>query len=135
MVKVNEADLAVLGPHFPLLARLGLDIDQSGPDSLVIRSFPAVLPDIDLQLLLAGIIDSIKSPKSGPDNLPEGILELLADHGSVHVSKVYTLKDIEQEFRLFLTAQLPVRDKDCPGLWRTLSITDLQALVHTHASK
>jgi DNA mismatch repair protein MutL len=134
-LKVNEPDVGLLETRAAMLARLGLEIRPAGPRSVMIRSFPALLPDLDLRALLDGIIGGIRSTASSPDNFQQTVLELLAEHGSVPDARAYTLKEITQELRLFAQAPLPVHDRDSPGLWRTLSPADLRSLIDRRHGK
>jgi DNA mismatch repair protein MutL len=133
IVKLADPDPGLLTAHRSMLLRLGLDVDQSGPQSVMVRSIPALLPDVDLQELLQGLLEVFRNSTSATDDLPQILLELLAAYGSIHVTRSYTLKEMEQELRLFGSPPFPLRDRNSPGLWRTLSITELQAIVNDRA--
>lgn len=129
MIRLTGNELASLSEYQVLLTRLGLDLRQSGPDSIMVRSIPAILADIKIKTLIQGIIQCLDRSKPADEDAVEQILGLMADNGSNVNMDSYSLKSIEQDFRLITETILPVNDRNYPGYWYTLSSADLQKII------
>ncbi len=130
MFTITERDLQRLSPCFDLLAELGLQIELSGPQSVVIRSLPALLPDLEFRPLLNGLIATMQGLHAETTGLADIMLQLLVSHATKAVTDRCTLQQIGEQLRLISTSGLPVTDRNHAGVWRTLLIPELQSLLN-----
>jgi len=127
---MSESDLNILARCQSLLARLGLTLEESGPRSVIVRSIPALLPDLDINNLLAAVIAAGKRSSTDTDAITLGsLLALFAEHASDTDLDSSSSSDIRQQLALISQSGLSVSNQDYPGLWRTLTGQDLQRLI------
>ncbi len=60
VVHVSTADADEAESHAELFASLGLDVDRAGPTQLVVRSTPALLPNIDPAVLVKDMLADLR---------------------------------------------------------------------------
>lgn len=130
MFSIRERDLQSLSPCFELLAELGLQIELSGPQSVVIRSLPALLPDLEFKPLLDDMIAVMYGLHTDIKDLAGTMLQLLVSHATRAGKQRYTLQQIAEQLRFISNSGLPVTDRNHTGLWRTLSIPELQSWLN-----
>lgn len=84
-VKVTTADAEIAEQYGDELRRLGLDVDRTGPENVVVRQVPALLHASDAAALLRDVLADIRT-HGGSTRLTEQVNELLATmacHGAV----------------------------------------------------
>jgi len=98
-VSQGEADLAE--QHSEQLADLGIVIDRSGPESIVLRELPALLAEADgAQLVRDVLADLAKQGESDRvDNETNEILSSMACHGSVRANRALNITEMNALLR------------------------------------
>jgi len=98
-VSEGEADLAERGRAD--LAGLGLVVDRSGPESLVLREVPALLAQSDGARLLRDVLADLGSLGSSGrvETASNEILSTMACHGSVRANRQLTLPEMNALLR------------------------------------
>jgi DNA mismatch repair protein MutL len=98
-VSENEADLAE--QRRADLAGLGLVVDRSGPESLLLREVPALLAQSDAAQLLRDVLADLGSlGRSGRvEAATNEILSTMACHGSVRANRQLTLPEMNALLR------------------------------------
>ncbi len=95
----HEADLAA--ERGGELASLGLVVDRTGPESLVLREVPALLAQSDAARLLHDVLSDMGS--QGQSERVEAetneILSTMACHGSVRANRILTLPEMNALLR------------------------------------
>lgn len=124
------AELQALSPGFDLLAGLGLELEQSGPQSIVLRSLPALLPDLELDPLIRELAVLLRERQADGTTRVQRLIEALIQHGGQQTMDHYSLQQIAEQLRRFTSTGIPAGEPDHAGLWRTLSVDDLQALLN-----
>ena len=66
-VNVAVADADAAEAHAELFASLGLELDRAGPAQLLVRSTPALLPNVDPATLLKDMIADLREQGRGRD--------------------------------------------------------------------
>jgi DNA mismatch repair protein MutL len=94
-----EADLAE--ERAADLARLGLVVDRSGPESLVLREVPALLARADAAQLLRDVLSDLASAGRSErvESETNEILSTMACHGSVRANRQLTLPEMNALLR------------------------------------
>ena len=80
------------------LKKLGLEVERSGPDGLVIHSAPSILKDVALQKSLIKLADEIRS-LGGSFALENKISDLcatMACHSAIRAGKALSLKEMQE---------------------------------------
>ena len=126
---ISERDLQKLAPCFELLTELGLQVEMSGPQSLMLRSLPAMLPDLEFRPLLNDLIALADYEQANTAEFAGTLLQLLARHAS-NTKQKYSVQQVTDELRLMVPSGISASDRNHAGLWRTLSISELQGLLN-----
>jgi DNA mismatch repair protein MutL len=98
---VSEAEADVAEEHVEELLGLGLVVDRSGPENVVLRAVPALLADTDAAQLLRDVIADM-GRQGGSDRVEEEtneILSTMACHGSVRANRQLTLPEMNALLR------------------------------------
>jgi DNA mismatch repair protein MutL len=127
-LNITDAELSLLLSNQLLLARLGLDLEQSGPQSIRVRSIPALLPDLDINAVLAEILNTLQNRQITTADLQRYLLEILIRHSCNAELEAISLAQLQQKLTL-LACDLPVQQRSYRGLWQSLSSSDLQRLL------
>jgi DNA mismatch repair protein MutL len=95
----NEADLAE--QRLDELAGLGLLIDRSGPESLLLREVPSLLSDSDAAGLLRDVLADMASLGESTRVEAEAneVLSTMACHGSVRANRQLSLAEMNALLR------------------------------------
>ncbi len=128
----TERDITLLTAYLDVLARYGLQIDLSGPQSLVVRTLPTLLPDLEIQPLLSDMFAGLKNAEMGSVALGQTLLELLALHGTRPSSGQYTLAQMAEQLQQMAQSGLVIAGPECAGLWRSWSPDQLRLLLNEH---
>ena len=100
-VQVSEAEADLAAERGGELASLGLVVDRSGPESLVLREVPALLAQSDAAQLLRDVLSDMGS--QGQSERVEAetneILSTMACHGSVRANRILNLPEMNALLR------------------------------------
>src|SRR5690606_16763832 len=95
-VAVSEREANVAEQEAQTLAELGFEVDRSGPQSLLLRSVPALLANGDTEALLRDVLADLREHgeslrvRSARDEL----LSTMACHGSVRANRRLTIPEM-----------------------------------------
>jgi DNA mismatch repair protein MutL len=100
-VRVSESEADLADQRRDDLAGLGLLVDRSGPESLVLREVPALLAQSDAAQLLRDVLADLGSlGRSGRvEAASNEILSTMACHGSVRANRALTLAEMNALLR------------------------------------
>jgi len=100
-VRVSEAEADLAEERRAELAKLGLVVDRSGPESLLLREVPALLAQSDAAGLLHDVLADLTSlGQSGRVEAETNeILSTMACHGSVRANRQLTLAEMNALLR------------------------------------
>ena len=128
----TERDITLLTASLDILARYGLQIDLSGPQSLVVRTLPTLLPDLEIQHLLSDMFAGLKNADSDGVALEQILIQLLVLHGTRPSSSRYTLAQVAEQLQQMTQSGLVIAGPDYVGLWRSWSPDQLRLLLNEH---
>ncbi len=128
----TERDITLLTAYLDVLARYGVQMDLAGPQSLVVRTLPTLLPDLEIQPLLGVMFASLKNANTDSATFGQTLLQLLALHGARPSSARYTLAQISQQLQQMAQSGLVLEGSECAGLWRSWSPEQLRSLLNEH---
>jgi len=100
-VRVSEAEAELAEQRREDLAKLGLVVDRSGPESVVLREVPALLAQSDAAQLLRDVLADLGSLGSSArvETAANEILSSMACHGSVRANRALTLAEMNALLR------------------------------------
>ena len=100
-VQLSESEADLVESHSGKLTGLGLVVDRSGPESVVVREVPALLARSDAAQLLRDVLSDIGSLGSSERIEAESneILSTMACHGSVRANRLLTLPEMNALLR------------------------------------
>jgi DNA mismatch repair protein MutL len=100
-VRLSEAEAELAEVRSDELGSLGLAVDRSGPESVVLREVPALLAQTDAAQLLRDILSDLGAMgKSGRVEAETNeILSTMACHGSVRANRLLTLPEMNALLR------------------------------------
>ena len=128
-VQVAVADADEAEAHAELFASLGLDVDRSGPAQLLVRSAPALLPNIDPATLLKDMIADLREQgRAATSAAFDRALGTMACHQAVRANRRLTLPEMNALLR---EMEQTVRSDQCVHgrpTWSFVSMDDLDRL-------
>lgn len=98
-VSQREADL--VEQHQAELSNLGLRLDRSGPESVVIRALPSILRQADAESLVRDVLADMQS-KGSTERIHEAendMLSRMACHGSVRANRLLSIDEMNSLLR------------------------------------
>lgn len=110
-VSVQQAQLAE--DHRELLQRLGIELSIFGPGVVAVQSFPAMLPDVDINAFVADLLDKLAEehgPASEETHLHKA-LDMMACKAAVKAGDVLTTEEMQA---LLAQRHLVQRSSNCP---------------------
>ena len=106
-MNVSPAEAEVAAQNREGLAALGLDIDRSGPASLIVRGIPALLASSDAENLVADVLADLGADGSS-DRLrhyEDDLLATMACHGSIRAHRKLTIAEMNALLREMETTE------------------------------
>jgi DNA mismatch repair protein MutL len=100
-IRVSEAEADLAEESRGELASLGLLVDRSGPESLLLRELPALLTHADAAQLLRDVLADLGSAGGSGrlESVTNEILSTMACHGSVRANRRLTLPEMNALLR------------------------------------
>ncbi len=101
VVELAEEELSDLLVHKDDLAGFGLVIERFGPGALVVRETPAMLGEVDAQVLIRDIVDELREWGSGRklrDKL-DHVAATIACHGSIRSGRILKAEEMNALLR------------------------------------
>ncbi len=130
MVSVSEREADLAAGAAEIFSRVGLVVDRSGPASLAIREFPALLKQADAEELLRDVLADLQD--AGISNRIEDrcnqFLATMACHGSVRANRALTLPEMNALLREMENTDRADQCNHGRPTWTAISIADLDRL-------
>ncbi|MCX7054637.1 MAG: DNA mismatch repair endonuclease MutL, partial [Proteobacteria bacterium] len=125
-VQVAVADADEAESHAELFSSLGLDVDRSGPACVLLRSTPALLPNIDPATLLKDMIADLREQgRAATSAAFDRALGTMACHQAVRANRRLTVPEMNALLR---EMEQTVRSDQCVHgrpTWSFVSMDDL----------
>lgn len=130
---VSEDGLDSLIEHQAMLAGAGLRLEPAGPDSVIVRTIPALVEDVDVQALVKDLAGILSSAAAGGGR--DVILSSLLKHGTRPALSGRSLAELEQVLLSLEETDLPLLKENCPGIWQILEPESLASLIQSDAKQ
>jgi DNA mismatch repair protein MutL len=100
-INVSPAAAELASEHREWLATLGLEVDRSGPSSLVVRAIPALLAPEDVENLVNDVLADLAAEGSSDRvrQYEDELLATMACHGSVRANRKLTIAEMNALLR------------------------------------
>jgi DNA mismatch repair protein MutL len=112
-LEVSPQQAQAAEQHQDLLLKLGIEISTFGPNAVAVQSFPTLLPDVDINLLLSDLLDKLAEPDSAEsdESLMHAALDMMACKAAVKAGDPLSTEEMQA-----LLAQRQITDKpsNCP---------------------
>lgn len=95
-VDLTAPEMAAVLEHRELLARLGVQIEPFGGDTILVRSYPAMLANIRPQEMLRGLVDQLMAGGKTPDrrDLLDELLHMISCKAAIKAGDRLTSEEI-----------------------------------------
>lgn len=127
-VRLSAAEYHVILNNAPIINEMGIEIEDFGHDTVIVRSLPLSLKDADLKVLLGDLAAAIAEGDKPGRSLREKIAAKMACHNSIRGSTILT----HQELQALINDLEDTEDPDhCPHGRPTrifISIDDLRRM-------
>ncbi|MDH5214246.1 MAG: DNA mismatch repair endonuclease MutL [Gammaproteobacteria bacterium] len=129
-VSVSEREAELAANAAEIFSRVGLVIDRSGPTSLAVREFPALLKQTDAEALVRDVLSDLQG--EGVSNRIEDrcdeFLATMACHSSVRANRALNLQEMNALLREMETTERADQCNHGRPTWTAISIGDLDRL-------
>ena len=123
VVRVAPDRIEALESHADLLRRMGLELTPSGPQSVTLHAFPALLERADRVRFVRDLLDALceQGARPDPEMLLHNVLDMMACKAAVKFGDPLTHQEIDALLARRSTAE---RSSNCPhGRPTTLRLT------------
>jgi DNA mismatch repair protein MutL len=129
-IAVNEKDAELAEQQHALFAELGISIERFSPDTLLVRSVPALLKDADIQQLVRDLIADLHEHQT-TQRVAEHINHLLGTMACHHALRAHRLLTVAEMNALLRDMEKTDHSNQCNHgrpTWIQLSLQDLDKL-------
>lgn len=129
-VNVTDAEIRLVEQHQQLLADLGLELTQSGPQQLAVRAVPALLNRDNAEQLVRDLLDELAQHGSA-DQIQQQVdacLASMACHGSVRGGRQLSLPEMDALLRDMEQTERSGQCNHGRPTWTELSLQELDSL-------
>jgi DNA mismatch repair protein MutL len=127
---VSEREAACVEEHAATLHRLGFDLARSGPQSLIVRGYPALLDGVDVGALLREVLADLAAHGRSQrvEEAGNAVLATLACHGAVRAKRRLTLPEMNALLREMEVTERSAQCNHGRPTWVQLSLAELDRL-------
>ncbi len=100
-IRVSRREADLVESSTELLATLGMELDRSGDESIVVRAVPTLLHDADIEQLVRDVLADLmeKGSSSRVEEAMNELLSTMACHGSVRANRQLTIPEMNALLR------------------------------------
>ncbi len=100
-IRVSRREADLVESSTELLATLGMELDRSGDESIVVRAVPTLLHDADIEELVRDVLADLmeKGSSSRVEEAMNELLSTMACHGSVRANRHLTIPEMNALLR------------------------------------
>ena len=126
----SDVEIGVAEDHAQTLHSLGMALDRAGPNSLVVRSTPAMLAHADPIRLARGVLADLAAQGASAllQERRNALLASMACHGAVRANRQLTLAEMNALLRDMERTQRADQCNHGRPTWRQIGLAELDAL-------
>ncbi len=130
VMRVASSEADSVEQHKGDFARLGFELDRSGPEAVTVRAVPVLLQDVDAEALVRDVLaDVAEHGRSARiERRIDELLATMACHGSIRANRSLTIDEMNALLR---TMEVTPRADQCNHgrpTWTALSMQELDRL-------
>lgn len=127
---VSEREAALAESSRDMLMELGLEVDRVGPETLLIRGLPSLLPQRQAEGLLRDVLADVLAQGSTRriQELANTLLATMACHGAVRANRQLSVAEMNALLRDMEVTERSGQCNHGRPTWTSLSMTDLDRL-------
>lgn len=127
---VSEREAALAESSRDMLMELGLEVDRVGPETLLIRGLPSLLPQRQAEGLLRDVLADVLAQGSTRriQELANTLLATMACHGAVRANRQLSIAEMNALLRDMEVTERSGQCNHGRPTWTSLSMTDLDRL-------
>ena len=133
VMTVAADELNGLTEHQSLLNSAGLRLEPAGPDSVMVRTIPALIEGVNIQALVRDLAAGLSAAAGG--DAWDMMLSAFLKHGTGANLSGRSPEEPEQALRALEETDLPLLQENYPGIWQTLDPQDLGSLIQADAKR
>ena len=124
---VSEREADVAEREAETLAGLGFEVQRSGPQSLLLRSVPALLAHGDVEALLRDVLADLREHGSTRrvDDTRDALLATMACHGAVRANRRLTLPEMNALLREMEATERSAQCNHGRPTWTRFSLAEM----------
>jgi DNA mismatch repair protein MutL len=129
-ISVTQRDVTLVEEHKTTLDSLGLMLDITGPETVLLREAPALLQGTDLKRLVRDVLDDISVAGSSRkvEDAQNELLSTMACHGSVRANRQLELSEMNALLRDIETTERSGQCNHGRPTWVQVAMGDLDKL-------
>lgn len=129
-VAVSEQEAELAEQHRGLFAGLAIDVQRSGPETLLVREAPALLKGADMEALVRDVLADLAAHGSSQriERLGDELLATAACHGAVRARRMLTIPEMNALLRQLEGTQRGGQCNHGRPTWTELPMQQLDAL-------
>ena len=129
-ISVSQKDVALVEEHQDIIQSLGMLLDVSGPESLLLREIPALLHSQNLNRLVHDVIEDLHAAGSSNrvSELANELLSSMACHGSVRANRQLAVAEMNALLRDMEGTERSGQCNHGRPTWVQIGLADLDKL-------
>lgn len=126
----TDAEIGAAQDHADALRSLGIELDQAGPGSLVVRATPSLLAHADPIRLARGVLADLvmQGASARLQERRNALLASMACHGAIRANRQLTLAEMNALLRDMERTERADQCNHGRPTWRQIGLADLDAL-------
>lgn len=129
-IAVTDSEASLVENHYALFDSFGFDISRLGDTSIIIRTTPNILSNVDIPELIRDVISDIQKNtiSTRVEELRNEMLSSIACHGSIRANRSMTIHEMNALLRSMEETERSNQCNHGRPTWIQLSISDLDKL-------
>ncbi|MEQ9186968.1 MAG: DNA mismatch repair endonuclease MutL [Cryomorphaceae bacterium] len=110
-IELSKQDANLLASLTQPLVNMGFEIESFGGDAFIIRAVPAVCTDINIEEVIGGFIDDLRSDKPTDEKeLMQRVIRSMAQQSAIKSGKAFKAQEMLELFRSLMRCGDPQHD-------------------------
>ncbi|MES2142446.1 MAG: DNA mismatch repair endonuclease MutL [Pseudomonadota bacterium] len=129
-LSLASKETEIFEEYHSLLKQFGFELENLGPNTIIVRQIPSLLSHIDIKQFIHDILSDLNEHESS-QRFPEKINELLSSvacHSAIRANRTMTLPEMNQLLRDMETTERSNQCNHGRPTWKQLSLSEIDRL-------